>query len=68
VKFDRYPIAVNSIASPGMQLVVRDFDGDGYVDIVIACKTGQYWFKNLKVNRVKDTDRETFGQRFPTLK
>ena len=51
-----------------MQLVLRDLDMDGDVDIVIACKTGQYWFKNMTVNRVKDTDRETFGQRFPTLK
>ena len=66
VHFERFPLAVNSLASPGVQLVVRDMDGDGDPDIVIASKAGQYWFENLKVNRVSDSQRETLYQRFPT--
>jgi hypothetical protein len=70
VRFDRKTLAFNSPASPGMQLVVRDMDADGDLDIVTAAKSGQYWFENLTVNRVPDPDstRETFYQRFPTRK
>jgi len=67
-KFERFALAVNSPASPGMQLIVRDMDGDGDLDIVTAAKSGQYWFENLTVNRVPDARRETLYQRFPTRK
>jgi len=68
VQFKRFTLAMNSPASPGMQLVVRDMDGDGDLDIVTAGKGGQYWFECLTVNLVPDTSRETFYQRFPTRK
>jgi hypothetical protein len=68
VKFERETLAFNSPGSPGMQMVIRDLDGDGDVDIVTASKSGQYWFENLKINRVPDTERETLYQRFPTRK
>ncbi len=60
--FERVPLAVNSPASPGMQLVARDLDGDGDVDIVVAGKAGQYWFENMRVNRVPDRERKTLYQ------
>lgn len=66
--FIRVPLAVNSPASPGMQLVVRDMDGDGDADIVTAGKGGQYWFENLTVNRVPDASREILYPRLPTGK
>ena len=66
--FRRFTLAFNSPASPGMQFIVRDMDGDGDVDIVTAAKSGQYWFENLTVNRVPDSRRQTFYQRFPTRK
>lgn len=60
--FERIPLAVNSPASPGMQLVVVDLDGDGDKDIVTAGKGGQFWFENLKINKVPDSARPTFYQ------
>jgi hypothetical protein len=68
VRFEREILAFNSPGSPGMQLVVRDLDGDGDMDIVTAAKSGQYWFENLKVNEVPNAARETLYQRFPTRK
>ncbi len=51
-RFTRYPVAFNSIAGAGTQFVTIDFDGDGDLDILVAGKTGQYWFENLTVNKV----------------
>jgi hypothetical protein len=61
-RFERIPLAVNSPASPGMQLLVLDLDADGDRDIVVAGKAGQYWFENLKINRVPPQSRPTFYQ------
>jgi hypothetical protein len=60
--FERIPLAVNSPASPGMQLVVVDLDGDGDQDIVTAGKGGQFWFENMKINQVPNAARPTFYQ------
>lgn len=68
VAFFRHTLAMNSPASPGMQLIVKDLDADGDLDIITAAKSGQYWFENLTINQVPDTSRETFYQRFPTRK
>lgn len=65
-RFERVPLAVNSPASPGMQLIVRDLDGDGDTDIITAAKSGQYWFENLTINRVPEASRQTLYQSFPT--
>ncbi len=51
-RFTRYPVAFNSIAGAGTQFVTIDFDGDGDLDILVAGKTGQYWFENMTVNKV----------------
>lgn len=61
-QFERIPLAVNSPASPGMQLVVIDLDADGDLDIVTAGKGGQFWFENLKANKVPNSSRPTFYQ------
>jgi hypothetical protein len=61
-RFERIPLAVNSPASPGMQLIVVDLDGDGDLDIVTAGKAGQFWFENMKTNRVPDSSRPTLYQ------
>lgn len=68
VNFTRHTLAMNSPASPGMQLIVKDLDADGDFDIITAAKSGQYWFENLTINKVPDASRETFYQRFPTRK
>jgi hypothetical protein len=64
-RFERHTLAMNSPASPGMQLVVTDLDGDGDLDIITAAKSGQYWFENLSVNRTPDSARQTLYQHFP---
>jgi len=35
-------------AGTGLQMVVRDMDNDGDIDIVAPGKSGLYWFENLK--------------------
>jgi len=64
-KFTRHPIAFNSIAGAGMQFRVVDLDGDGDLDIVMAGKTGQYWFENLTINKVPWQKREILFNRYP---
>jgi hypothetical protein len=65
-KFKGYPIAFNSIAGGGMQLAVADLDGDGDLDIVVAGKTGQYWFENLLIDNVPRKQRDILYQRYPS--
>lgn len=55
--FTRHPIAYNSTAGAGTQFVVVDLDGDGDLDILVAGKTGQYWFENMTVNKVPWQER-----------
>ncbi len=50
--FTRYTVSYNSAAGAGTQFVVTDLDGDGDLDILVAGKSGQYWFENLTINRV----------------
>jgi len=64
-KLIRHPIAFNSVAGAGMQFRVVDLDGDGDLDIVMAGKTGQYWFENLTVNKVPWQKREILFNRYP---
>ncbi len=65
VQFSRHALAMNSPASPGMHLIVRDLDNDGDLDIITAAKSGQYWFENLTTNKVPDSARKTLYQNFP---
>jgi hypothetical protein len=37
-------------AGTGLQMVTRDLDQDGDLDIVAPGKSGLYWFENLRVN------------------
>jgi hypothetical protein len=56
--FTRFPVAYNSNAGVGTQIVVADMDADGDEDFVTAGKSGQYWFENLRVNEVPREQRE----------
>lgn len=64
-KFTRHTVAYNAIAGAGTQFVVQDMDGDGDLDIVVAGKTGQYWFENLTVNTVPWQKRDILFNRYP---
>lgn len=64
-RFNRHPIAYNSIAGGGTQFVIVDLDGDGDLDLVVAGKTGQYWFENLTVNKVPWQKRDVLFNRYP---
>lgn len=55
--FTRHTIAYNSAAGAGTQFVVTDLDGDGDLDILVAGKSGQYWFENLTIDKVPWQDR-----------
>jgi hypothetical protein len=35
-------------AGTGLQMVTRDMDNDGDIDIVAPGKSGLYWFENLR--------------------
>lgn len=37
-------------AGTGLQMVVRDMDGDGAIDIVAPGKSGLYWFENPRIS------------------
>jgi len=57
-QFTRYPVSVNGTAGAGTQFVTMDLDGDGYIDIATAGKTGVHFFENLKIDRVPKEQRE----------
>ena len=56
--FTRFPVAYNSGAGVGTQIVVADMDGDGDQDFVTAGKSGQYWFENLRIDDVPRERRD----------
>ena len=56
--FTRYAISVNGTAGAGTQFITQDLDLDGDIDIATAGKTGVHFFENLKVNKVRKTERE----------
>lgn len=65
-KFERFPLAMNSLAGVGTQCQIVDLDGDGDLDILFAGKSGQFWFENLLMNKVPIQKRDIVSDRFPT--
>jgi hypothetical protein len=56
--FTRYPIAVNSAAGVGTQIIAQDLDGDGDIDLATAGKTGVFFFENIAISKVPKATRE----------
>jgi hypothetical protein len=46
-EFHRHVLAYNAMVGIGMNIVVRDMDDDGDVDIVVPGKSGIYLFRNM---------------------
>jgi len=47
VSFDRYDIDPEHTSGVGIQIIIRDMNGDGVPDIVMSNKTGLYYFEQL---------------------
>lgn len=45
--FERHVLAYNAMVGVGMNIVVRDMDKDGDLDIVVPGKSGVYLFRNM---------------------
>lgn len=43
-------------AGTGLQMVIRDMDNDGDLDIVAPGKSGLYWFENLRLSPIADSN------------
>lgn len=52
-QFERHVLAYDAMVGVGMNIVVRDMDGDGDVDIVVPGKSGIYLFRNMGRPRAK---------------
>ncbi|MEO1984571.1 MAG: hypothetical protein ABGZ24_28990 [Fuerstiella sp.] len=38
-------------AGTGLQMDVRDMDGDGDIDVICPGKSGLYWFENMRISK-----------------
>jgi hypothetical protein len=47
LQWKRHIIEYGSRTGGGMQIPVIDMDGDGDLDVIVAGKSGLYWFENL---------------------
>lgn len=48
-------------AGTGLQMVIRDMDNDGDLDIVAPGKSGLYWFENLRLSPLADSKQPSFS-------